>query len=600
MKHLGDITAIDGHTAPPVDVAIGGSLCQGLSIAGKRQGLTDERSGLFMEQIRIMREADAERGNKGRFIRPRYMVWENVVGALSSNKSADFQAVLEETAKIADPAAVIPGPPKGKWTTSGCIMGDGWSIAYRVLDAQFWGVPQRRRRIALVADFGGQSAPEILFVRKSVCGDTEPGQPEGQAPAPGVGSGADPAITLRMRAGCEGGGKGALIQTEKSGTLACHNDQALFTAEPAEGQQYPCVSTDNLPPATREKVWSLQGNAVDREVGMNGSGISGGPMYTLNTVDRHAVYCMATQQAHAEIRTDDKAPTLTAAAGMSGNNQPVICLNDQGGSRMEVSTDATGTLLAETHGHQPVVCAGFKPFAGAKAGSIGYQPEQAPTLTAKQECAVYENHGQDSRLTGPLDVAPTVARQFGTGGNNTPLVMATGQSNAEITVDASPTLNCNHEQPIVAAVDCRHGKENSEISGTLQASMSLNTNKVVRHARVVRRLTELECERLQGFPDGWTDIGPWVDSKGKRHKESAASARYTALGNSIAIPPWAWVLKRLCACYERPATMASLFDGIGGFPLIWERLNGPGTCLWASEIDEFAVAVTKYRFRKDA
>ncbi len=130
--------------------------------------------------------------------------------------------------------------------------------------------------------------------------------------------------------------------------------------------------------------------------------------------------------------------------------------------------------------------------------------------------------------------------------------------------------------------------------------MSLNTNKVVRHARIVRRLTELECERLQGFPDGWTDIGPWVDSKGKRHKESAASARYTALGNSIAIPPWAWVLKRLCACYERPATMASLFDGIGGFPLIWERLNGPGTCLWASEIDEFAVAVTKYRFRKDA
>ncbi|WP_305117069.1 DNA cytosine methyltransferase [Acutalibacter muris] len=592
---MGDITAIDGHTAPTVDVVIGGSPCQGLSIAGKRQGLTDERSGLFMEQIRIikeMRQADAERGNKGRFIRPRYMVWENVVGALSSNKSADFQAVLEETAKIADPAAVIPGPPKGKWATSGCVMGDGWSIAYRVLDAQFWGVPQRRRRIALVADFGGQSAPEILFVRKSVCGDIEPGQPEGQAPAPGIGGGADSANRDALTAGVQAHGDGRCrITPEIHATLCVEGGQP--------GQGYPCVLTDQLPPSIREKVWSLQGNAVDRDAGMNGSGISDGPMYTLNTVDRHAVYCMATQQAHAEVRTDDKAPTLTVAAGMSGNNQPVICLNDQGGSLMDISADKAGTLRAEAHGHQPVVCAGFKPFAGAKAGSIGYQPEQTPTLTAAQECAVYENHGQDSRLTGPLDVAPTVARQFGTGGNNTPLVMATGQSNAAITVDASPTLNCNHEQPIVAAVDCRHGKENSEISGTLQASMSLNTNKVVRHAHIVRRLTELECERLQGFPDGWTDIGSWVDSKGKRHKESTASARYTALGNSIAIPPWAWVLKRLCACYERSATMASLFDGIGGFPLIWERLNGPGTCLWASEIDEFAMAVTKYRFGKE-
>lgn len=112
----------------------------------------------------------------------------------------------------------------------------------------------------------------------------------------------------------------------------------------------------------------------------------------------------------------------------------------------------------------------------------------------------------------------------------------------------------------------------------------------------VRRLTPLECERLQGYPDGWTDIGPWVDSKGKRHKESSDSARYKALGNSIALPPWAWVLKRLCACYERPATMASLFDGIGGFPLLWERINGPGSCLWASEIEEFPMAVTRARF----
>ena len=124
---------------------------------------------------------------------------------------------------------------------------------------------------------------------------------------------------------------------------------------------------------------------------------------------------------------------------------------------------------------------------------------------------------------------------------------------------------------------------------------SLNLNNTVRQNMVVRRLTPLECERLQGFPDHWTDLGEWTDSKGKRHKD-ADSPRYKALGNSIALPPWKWLLKRLCGNYERNATMASLFDGIGGFPLIWEQLNGRGTCLWASEIEEFPIAVTKRRF----
>lgn len=112
----------------------------------------------------------------------------------------------------------------------------------------------------------------------------------------------------------------------------------------------------------------------------------------------------------------------------------------------------------------------------------------------------------------------------------------------------------------------------------------------------VRRLTPLECERLQGYPDGWTDIGPWTDGAGKLHKESSDSARYTALGNSIALPPWKWVLKRLCACYERDATMASLFDGISGFCLIWSQLNGIDSVKWCSEIEEFPIAVCKKHF----
>ena len=174
------------------------------------------------------------------------------------------------------------------------------------------------------------------------------------------------------------------------------------------------------------------------------------------------------------------------------------------------------------------------------------------------------------------------------------------ESNTELATLKARGGTCGDgsESLIVAAVDCSNCTENSEINGTLQAHMSggssLNLNNVVRVKYIVRRLTPLECERLQGYPDGWTDIGDWVDSKGKVHKTSDA-ARYKALGNSIALPPWKWVLKRLCACYERDATMASLFDGIGGFPLIWEQLNGKGTCLWASEIEEFPIAVTKVR-----
>jgi DNA (cytosine-5)-methyltransferase 1 len=169
---------------------------------------------------------------------------------------------------------------------------------------------------------------------------------------------------------------------------------------------------------------------------------------------------------------------------------------------------------------------------------------------------------------------------------------------ALIQEDKSATLSTLQDQTLfqpIDAVDCRNGTE-SDFVGTLQSGMhrSLNCNNVVRTRYIVRRLTPLECERLQGYPDGWTDIGDWTDSKGKVHKSSDAS-RYKALGNSIALPPWKWVLKRICACYERDATMASLFDGIGGFPYLWEQLNGKGTCLWASEIEEFPMAVTKVR-----
>ena len=214
MKHFGDITKLNGAELPIVDVITGGSPCQDLSVAGLRKGLSGERSGLFMEQIRIVKEMRNEsfrqlsmRGADVdiRSIKPRYLVWENVPGALSSGiqKGADFRCVLEEVCRIADKTATVPMPEKGKWSNSGAIMGDGWSVAWRVHDAQFWGVPQRRKRISLVADFGGESAPEILFERKSVSRDFEQSEQEGKATSGDTGTGTNESnsYTLKIRGG---------------------------------------------------------------------------------------------------------------------------------------------------------------------------------------------------------------------------------------------------------------------------------------------------------------------------------------------------------------------------------------------------------------
>ena len=197
MKHYGDITKLNGADLPPVDVITGGSPCQDLSVAGKRAGLDGERSGLFMDQVRIvkqMREKEKNDGRPDELIRPRFMVWENVPGAFSSNGGKDFQAVLTEIVRIVKPDAPdVPLPNKGGWSKSGCLMGYGedgcpFSIAWRLHDAQFWGVPQRRKRIAVVGDFGGLAASEILFVREGLYWNPSESEGAEQTIAAGTGS----------------------------------------------------------------------------------------------------------------------------------------------------------------------------------------------------------------------------------------------------------------------------------------------------------------------------------------------------------------------------------------------------------------------------
>ena len=298
------------------------------------------------------------------------------------------------------------------------------------------------------------------------------------------------------------------------------------------------------------------------------------------------------------MRSDDRAPTLTASAGMSGNNQPVVCagfklgnseqarsigyaeeqaptlnaecggnkpavmcLNDQGGNVMGVSHDVAGTLRAQEHGNQP------------------------STLDMSHACDVIRDCGE---------VAPSLQARMGTGDNQIPL---TYQKTTGTLSPGAHAGSYNGQDAYNDMLVC--GGYCPEKAHALKAKTNCDFREDSEtypvQNMVVRRLTPLECERLQGFPDHWTDLGEWTDSKGKRHKD-ADSPRYKALGNSIALPPWKWLLKRLCGNYERDATMASLFDGIGGFPLIWEQLNGRGTCLWASEIEEFPIAVTKRRF----
>lgn len=405
MKHLGDITKVDGAEIEPVDIVTFGSPCQDLSVAGKRAGLDGERSGLFMEAVRIIKEMRCKTNGKY----PSIAIWENVPGAFSSNKGEDFRTVLEELCKIKRSDTLIPKPPKrggrNAWNDAGLIVGDGFSIAWRVLNAQFWGVPQRRRRIFLVADFRGQCAGEILFEREGLSRSFAESRKAWKGITHSLACGSDAKVWDARRNGdgrtCSTitgdhenritdytnlliTGIDCFNQTEtgdKSMTICSGKDYTRLPVvfnilqDPVPNNEIsPCLSTGNprtgqgclavaiygkgTRPHGKEEARKWEEAVIANCLNVNDIGES----------RANEIVVMATQQGGAEIGID-LCPTITAAAGMSGNNQPFICyaldrssFNQGVNAQYDIGIDDSGiaqTLVAKGPGAIcSIVCLG--------------------------------------------------------------------------------------------------------------------------------------------------------------------------------------------------------------------------------------------------
>lgn len=400
------------------------------------------------------------------------------------------------------------------------------SVAWRVHDGQFWGAtlysddgillkrgtPQRRRRISLVADFGGMCAPEVSFVRKSLSGHQEPGEPAGEeaAAAPGAGPGECDRVGKRG-----GGGKGPLIQEDVSATISCNNDQTLFAPK----------------------------------------------VYGICSDQSHA---MLSDNPHSGVYEAETTRTLDANGGNPGCNQ--------GGMAVVESYAIQGSMIGRSDKNGPQ--------------GDGINKEVSFTLDTVDRHAVCSASSAFGIDRAAFNQGKNAQYSFSVDEEVEPTMVAKGPGAVAV-----PVYSSSHSS--------YHTSASEEVAGALIAT-DYKDPPLINEAvpeYTVRRLTPTECARLQGYPSDWCDIPDTVvNGKVVKYSDSAA---YKAYGNSICLPFWDWLLKRIAACYERPATMGSLFDGIGGFPLIWERINGKGMARWASEIEPFPIAVTKYHFPEE-
>lgn len=594
MKHLGNVAEVDGRKIPPVDIITFGSPCQDMSVAGKRVGMKHRekgddvttRSGLFYEAIRIIREM--REATNGRY--PTFAIWENVPGAFSSNGGEDFRCVLEEFAKICGGCA-IPRPANGKWRHAGEIVGDGFSIAWRLLDAQYWGVPQRRKRIYLVADFAGGRAGKILFERESVLGNPAQGgaQREGAADHAAGGAGGSGGIECLNPLDCQskriyqpdgicptlpamdcGGANNQAVLYEprsamdenwaesdvknalranasKSSNVVCYaldslhsnsmkssNPHSGFHAEPvaktlqAGGVDPTCNQGGNV---IVEPVYALQGNGIDRAdtADFNGCGWREDVCYTLNTIDRPAISFKPGQGAKARTlgESETSAPTLASEAG--GNAVPGVvyafdCRN------MRANNGLSATLQAKTNGGQSL---NFQNPVVYSSGAFGTLSEGVGTI------------GTGTRATNEMIAVYEILKAYqGRKCEGIVYPHVTGALCANSHPDSYTGQDAFNDMLPVVLVDKQPRKY------------------------IVRRLTPLECCRLQGFPDGWgvpkhkdamddCEAAFWEDVRrtyaeiaGKTYKPFATraalvkwynglhtdSAEYKMWGNGVALP----------------------------------------------------------------
>ena len=501
MKHLGNIFNINGKKIPNVDIVTAGSPCQDLSIAGNRAGLSGERSSLFMEMIRVikeMRENDRKQGKSDTEIRPRILLWENVPGVFSSNKGEDFRRILEEICRIKVKTTSIPMPSKGKWQKSGYILGRDFSLAWRVLNAQYFGVAQRRRRVFLVADFGGQSAPKILFEQCSMSGNTSKSTKKRENSA----------------IGCETSiGKTSKDINRKYSKVAKNN---TFSVLPFD-TSFCTYLNSHSNPKYGDPCHTLSAHSHIPKIAIN---------HKYYPKDKN-VYCLATSQVNSEIMKN-LSPTLTASAGTSGNNKPWIMDMSHADDVIRDCGDVSSTFMS----------------------SMGMSGNRIPIIL----------NGRSKTLSIRKNKSNTL--------------MATDYKGVQCVFN--PVYSIDREgfnQGKNALFDFKI--RDNKTSPLIARGPSAVYNPCEKN--FIRKLTPLECERLQGFPDFWTIIKKkesmdeeeynfWIEVY-KNHKEfikkpvvksikenfilnwynklDSDSARYKAIGNSVAVPCVYFIMERI-------------------------------------------------------
>lgn len=594
MKNYGDVCLINGCKVEAVDCVIGGSPCQNLSVAGNRKGLEGSESRLFLEQMRVVKEMRQATG----FQKPRYMVWENVVGALSCNKGKDFQCVLNECVETAILGKInlnkgtkdgeenfteedrdgretgipdVPMPKDGKWPKSGILYDDmgRWSIAWRVHDAQYWGVAQRRRRIALVCDFGGMSAPEVLFESQSVSGDFNTCDSQGK----GTSRASDECITESDKVwDARGSGDGNLCSTITGGHDSSITDYTNVVVQ-------------------KEETYSVNGDSHE-------SGIS-----VVSEVS-HALKTTTKESVFVEQGSEDVSYC---------QSYPCICIGNGQAHVTEHYTEEVSQTLNCMHDPMTILDPCAYQLVGVNSNSMKssnpnsgcYETEQAGTITTNG--CVPNNQGGTAIMEPVIPFEGNGCRDSHKGdGWSTEQVSYTLNTVERHGVAYGEIESSSESHPVVVDRAAFNQGKNAQFdikieeTETVPSMVARGPHAVAQpvHYRV-RRLTPLECTRLQGYPDGWVDIGDWIDSKGKKHKEADAP-KYKALGNSIALPFWKWLCHNIVNRLKKDGqttTMASLFDGIGGFPLCWiEATQEKSDVLWISEIEEFSIAVTRHHF----